>query len=94
MKWVRTFLLALIFATSGFTASAQTLQTLFSFNGTAGSQPLGAVTQGADGNFYGTADLGGSSNYGRGRISQKSPRWSRAETIWENPVKRRFSFRQ
>jgi uncharacterized repeat protein (TIGR03803 family) len=64
MKWARTSLLALIFATGEFTASAQTLQTLVSFNGTAGSEPNGAVTLGADGNFYGMTALGGSSNDG------------------------------
>jgi uncharacterized repeat protein (TIGR03803 family) len=60
MKRARTFLLSLIFATSGFISSAQTLQTLVSFNGANGWYPQTALTLGNDGNFYGTTLYGGS----------------------------------
>jgi uncharacterized protein (TIGR03437 family) len=43
---------------------AQTFTTLASFNGTNGNEPLGPVVQGADGNFYGTTELGGANNLG------------------------------
>ncbi len=54
----------LIFAVNGFIASAQTLQTLVSFNGTNGALPFAALTLGNDGNFFGTTYGGGSSNCG------------------------------
>ena len=53
MKPARIFLLTLVFATNGFIGSAQTLQTLCSFNGSNGEFP-NALTMGSDGNFYGT----------------------------------------
>jgi uncharacterized repeat protein (TIGR03803 family) len=43
---------------------AQTAQTLCSFSGTNGSDPQAALTQGADGNFYGTTLTGGASGKG------------------------------
>ena len=64
MKRARTFLLTFVFAMSEFTASAQTLQTLVSFNGTNGSYPTTALSWGPDGNFYGTTGSGGSSGDG------------------------------
>jgi uncharacterized repeat protein (TIGR03803 family) len=62
IKRARTFLLTLIFATSGFIASAQTLQTLYSFSGTDGANPGAALTLGSDGNFYGITEYGGFGN--------------------------------
>ena len=46
-------------------APAQTFTSLFSFDGTDGSQPLlGSLVQGIDGNLYGIADTGGSFDCG------------------------------
>jgi uncharacterized repeat protein (TIGR03803 family) len=39
-------------------------EVLFSFNGTNGSCPYAGLTQGTDGNFYGTTYSGGSRDYG------------------------------
>lgn len=64
MKRARTFLLALIFATSVFISCAQTLQTIYSFANTNGAIPDAALTLGNDGNYYGTTMNGGSSYYG------------------------------
>lgn len=41
---------------------AGALTTLFAFNGTDGSGPVGPLVLGADGNFYGTTTLGGTGN--------------------------------
>jgi hypothetical protein len=43
---------------------AQTLKTLFSFDGANGAQPQASLVQGTDGNFYGTTTYGGGSNDG------------------------------
>jgi uncharacterized repeat protein (TIGR03803 family) len=46
-------------------ASADTLKTLHTFTGfTDGSQPYGGLTQGSDGNYYGTTRTGGGSGLG------------------------------
>ena len=47
------------------------LTTLFSFNGTNGASPYGALVQGANGNFYGTTAAGGAN--GQGAVFQMSP---------------------
>ncbi|MFZ1072934.1 MAG: choice-of-anchor tandem repeat GloVer-containing protein [Verrucomicrobiia bacterium] len=63
MKWCMTgFLLPVLCA--GVQLRAQSVQTLVCFNGTNGSYPISALTLGNDGNFYGTADNGGSNNEG------------------------------
>ena len=46
------------------TAPAQTLTTLVNFTGSNGRNPGGSLVQGADGNFYGTTNLGGFENNG------------------------------
>ena len=48
----------------GGSAQAQTLSYLADFDGTNGFQPFGGVTQGTDGNFYGTTTNGGGHGYG------------------------------
>src|SRR5277367_4334781 len=71
MNLTRTFLLALIFTMSGFTAFPQTFQTLVSFANTNGATPTG-LTPGNDGNFCGLTDSGGHTNlnsgYGYGTV--------------------------
>jgi len=53
----------LILAGWGLNAKAQTLTTLYSFNGSPdGKSPLGTLMQGSDGNFYGTTSRGGNTN--------------------------------
>jgi uncharacterized repeat protein (TIGR03803 family) len=50
-------------AVTAMASQAQTLTTLFDFNGTNGSYPLGLI-QGFDGNFYGTTLSGGTQGWG------------------------------
>ena len=41
-----------------------TKETLLYFTGVDGNSPQAGLTQDADGNFYGTTELGGASNHG------------------------------
>ena len=43
---------------------AGVITTLHSFTGSDGSNPIGALVRGTDGNFYGTTQIGGTSNNG------------------------------
>ena len=63
--------LLLCYAATAIVASAQTLTTLASFNGTDGNQPISALVQGSDGNFYGTTIYGGPST--RGNVFKVTP---------------------
>ena len=56
-----TFFAIALCAATAIVSSAQTLTTLFSFNGTNGSSPQ-SVVQSADGNFYGVTYSGGPHN--------------------------------
>src|SRR5580698_1971402 len=52
-------------------SSAQTFNTLLSFDGTNGSGPLSTFVQGINGNFYGTTSAGGA--YGGGTVFEITP---------------------
>jgi uncharacterized repeat protein (TIGR03803 family) len=54
-----------LFAAMAMVSSAQTIQSIESFNGTNGEAPLWeSMVQGANGNFYGTTEAGGANNGG------------------------------
>ena len=66
----------LLWAMAAVALPAQTLATLFSFDYTDGFEPAAPLVQGTDGNFYGTASFGGTSNacgYGCGTVFKISP---------------------
>jgi uncharacterized repeat protein (TIGR03803 family) len=87
MNLSRTFLLALIFAMSGFNAFPQTFQTLFTFANTNGAIPTG-LTLGNDGNFYGLTDSGGDTNlnsgYGYGTVFKLNTNGQLATLVYFN----------
>ncbi|MGC2475371.1 MAG: choice-of-anchor tandem repeat GloVer-containing protein [Candidatus Sulfotelmatobacter sp.] len=58
MAW----LVFVFYVTTTITCSAQTLNDLVSFDLSDGADPVGALIQGIDGNFYGTPYFGGSQN--------------------------------
>ena len=63
-SYIITVAVALLLLAEGLDrASAQTLTTLWQFNGTDGSYPNGGLVQGSDGNFYGTTEYGGTNDY-------------------------------
>jgi len=54
----------MLYATTAIALPAQTLTTLFSFDGIDGRGPQTPLVQGTDGNFYGTTNVGGANGYG------------------------------
>jgi uncharacterized repeat protein (TIGR03803 family) len=62
-KKVKAIMVIFVFCLAATIVSfAQTFSTLFSFNETKGRTPSGSLIQGTDGNFYGTAENGGTSS--------------------------------
>jgi hypothetical protein len=58
--WKTTLTLCVFSAVAAIASPAQTFNSLFSFEGTNGTQPTAVLVQGTDGNFYGTTAYGGS----------------------------------
>ncbi len=65
-------LVCLFCAATAIASPAQSFATFYSFcslqNCTDGSGPAAAVTQGTDGNFYGTTSFGGTNGLGSGAL--------------------------
>lgn len=68
---VRAVLLLVAWTVIG--SPAQTLTTLVNFNGTDGDSPQGSLTQGSDGNFYGTTYSGGNTSPNYGTLFKVTP---------------------
>jgi uncharacterized repeat protein (TIGR03803 family) len=58
------YVVCLLIAGATITSPGQTFKTLASFDGPNGSYSIAPLVQGADGNFYGTTDEGGTSGLG------------------------------
>jgi uncharacterized repeat protein (TIGR03803 family) len=58
------FALAVLFMAAACLVGAQSVQTICTFNYTNGAEPVAVLTQGVDGNFYGTTSSGGANDYG------------------------------
>jgi len=56
--------LSLLYLALSIAAPAQSFKVLVQLDGSNGSQPKGSLTQGLDGNLYGTTELGGAGNNG------------------------------
>ncbi len=67
----RKAFVVLVVCAAAATLKAQTLTTLFSFDGADGSSPVNGLVQGTDGNLYGTTTLGGLN--GEGTVFKISP---------------------
>ena len=59
LNWGKGAYAILVCAITAIALPAQTITTLFSFDGTDGQYPSAELVQGADGNFYGTTTRGG-----------------------------------
>ena len=65
LKLAKVLCVSVFCAATMVVSTAQTLTTLHAFNGSDGMNPYReALVQGADGNFYGTTEMGGGDNYG------------------------------
>ena len=60
----RAYAVFVLCATMAIALPAQTFNTLFSFDGTDGAMPEGALVQGTDGDLYGQTEAGGAYGYG------------------------------
>jgi uncharacterized repeat protein (TIGR03803 family) len=69
----------LLWATAAAALPAQTYTTLFSFNGTNGNDPSGALVQATNGSLYGTTEQGGAN--GDGTVFKITPSGT-LTTVW------------
>ena len=69
-------------ATAPIVLPAQTVTTVFSFDGSSGANPSGGVVPATDGNLYGTTTTGGANGYGT--IFKMSP--GRAPSAMRTPI--------
>jgi uncharacterized repeat protein (TIGR03803 family) len=69
--WKNFVAVWMLCATTSITLAAQTFTTLHSFTGADGANPYAGLTQGADGNFYGTTNDGGA--YSSGNVIKVTP---------------------
>jgi len=69
--WRRLYAVFALWAVAAFALSAQTFTTLFSFDYTDGVNPVAALVQATNGDFYGTTSLGGA--YADGTVFKITP---------------------
>src|ERR1022692_367381 len=73
LNWAtRACAVLVLCATTAIALPAQTLTTLFSFDGTHGQQPAGTLVQATNGDLYGTTYAGGANN-GGGTVFKITP---------------------
>jgi uncharacterized repeat protein (TIGR03803 family) len=70
-RWKKMCAVLMVCAATGIALPAQTFKTLHSFTGADGANPYAGLTQGTDGNFYGTTIDGGA--YGSGNVIRITP---------------------
>jgi uncharacterized repeat protein (TIGR03803 family) len=70
-EWKRACAVFMLCAAAAIASPAQTFTSLFSFDGTDGSDPYPMSFQGLDGNYYGTTNWGGA--FGVGTIFEITP---------------------